>query len=215
MVEEIDEKTIRQYLLGEMAEAEMSSFEEHLMTDDKLFGLLLVVEDDLIDERAADELSAKEQARFDAYFLATPQRRERLQLALALHQYAAEHPAPKPVENPNSGATNDPWKRVAHPTSGATSDSRNAALSANTSQPVTKDVPSPAPLIRPLRWLSAHAYLALAAAAIILIAVGFGIWPIISYRLDISRGMAALNKAYTENPTEALPFLCLCLIGKR
>src|SRR5436853_6750757 len=108
MVEEIEEKTIRQYLLGELAEAEMSQFEERLMIDDQLFEMLLVVEDELIDERAAGELSAEEQARFDAYFLATPQRRERLELARALHDYAAEHPAPKPMDNSDSGATNEP-----------------------------------------------------------------------------------------------------------
>ena len=106
MVEEIEEKTIRQYLLGELAEAEMSQFEERLMIDDQLFEMLLVVEDELIDERAADELSAEEQARFDAFFLATPQRRERLELARALHDYAAEYPAPKPVDNSDSGANN-------------------------------------------------------------------------------------------------------------
>src|SRR5436853_5096299 len=111
MVEEIDEKTIRQYLLREMAEAEMSQFEERLMTDDELFERLLVVEDELIDERTADELSAEEQARFDAYFLATPERRERLQLAYALHKYA-RRVAPKLVDNPDRGATNEPAKVI-------------------------------------------------------------------------------------------------------
>ncbi|MEN3335449.1 MAG: hypothetical protein V7641_4814 [Blastocatellia bacterium] len=187
MVEELDEKKIRQYLLGELAEAEMSSFEERLMTDDELFKWLLVVEDELIDERAAEELSAEEQARFDSYFLATPQRRERLQLAYALHDYADRHA--------------DKLKLVANPTSGAANEAANAARSENPSEPV-KEVPAPAPLIRPERW-SSRQYLTFAAAAVILIAVGFGVWPIISYRLDVSRGMAALNQAYTENPTVA------------
>src|ERR1043165_6819285 len=105
MVEELDEKTIRQYLLGDMGGAEMSSFEERMMTDDDLFEMLLAVEDDLIDERAADELSPEERARFDSYFLATPERRERLELARALHEYANQ---PNPIENPDSGTADEP-----------------------------------------------------------------------------------------------------------
>src|SRR5437868_12657887 len=105
---EADEKTIRQYLLGELAEAEMSRFEEQLMTDDELFEMLLVVEDELIDERAAGELTAEEQARFDSYFLTTPTRRERLGLARTLHDYAVRHVSePKPVVNPAGGATSE------------------------------------------------------------------------------------------------------------
>ncbi|HJQ27006.1 MAG TPA: CHAT domain-containing protein [Blastocatellia bacterium] len=86
---EVDEKTIRQYLLGELDEAEMSRFEERLMTDDALFELLQVVEDDLIDEAAARELSAEEQSHFDQHFLATPDRRARLELSRGLQDYAA------------------------------------------------------------------------------------------------------------------------------
>src|SRR5436853_2923845 len=139
MVEEIEEKTIRQYLLGELAEAEMSQFEERLMIDDQLFEMLLVVEDELIDERAAGELSAEEQARFDAYFLATPQRRERLQLAYALHEYAHHADEAKRVDNPDSGANND---------------SANAASSENPSERVVVDFPSQAKEMRPSPWSS-------------------------------------------------------------
>src|ERR1051325_11469042 len=84
---EADEKTIRQYLLGELDEAEMSVFEERLMTDDELFEMLRVVEDELIDEAAAGELSAAERARFEQYFLATPDRRARLELSRALYDH--------------------------------------------------------------------------------------------------------------------------------
>lgn len=188
MVEEINEKTIRQYLLGELAEAEMVPFEERLMTDDLLFEMLLVVEDELIDERAEGELSAEEQARFDAYFLATPQRRERLQLAHALHEYAAEHPAPKPVDNLDSGAM---------------SAFANAARSTNVNKPAVKDFASPAEVIRPSRWSSLSQYVILAAAAVILIAVGLDIWRTI-FPSDVSKGLQALNNAYrNQRPTEA------------
>src|SRR5581483_6698821 len=97
---EADEKTIRQYLLGEMGEAEMSRFEERLMTDDELFEMLQVVEDDLLDEAASHELSAEEQARFDQHFLATPDRRDRLELSLALHDHARQAAEIKKTNNP-------------------------------------------------------------------------------------------------------------------
>jgi CHAT domain-containing protein len=190
MVEEIEEKKIRQYLLGELAEAEMSHFEERLMSEDELFERLLVVEDELIDERAAEELSAEEQARFDNYFLATPQRRERLELACALHEYAAEHPAPKPVENATGG--------------GATGETTNATPTETPIKPDGKDVSPPAPLIRPSPWSSSRPYLSLAAAAVILIAVGIVAWLIFRNRPEVSKGLQALNQAYRQQrPTEA------------
>jgi len=187
MVEEIEEKQIRQYLLGEMAEAEMSQFEARLMTDDEFFEMLLVIEDELIDERAANELSAEEQTGFDTYFLTTPQRRERLELARALHGYASRA-APNPVENPDSGGTGE---------------TLNSTSSENAGPSAMKNLSPSAQVIRPQRWLSPSQYVILAAAAVILIAVGLDVWRTISYRLDVSKGLAALNKAYAESPTDA------------
>jgi CHAT domain-containing protein/exonuclease VII small subunit len=183
MVEEIEEKTIRRYLLGELPEAEMLPFEERLMTDDPLFEMLLVIEDELIDESVAGELSAEEQARFEAYFLATPRRRERLELARALHdyEYAARRAAdrPNPAENPASGAINKP---------------ASVTRSENTSERVEEDFSSPAKILRPARWLSPSQYVILAAAASILIAVGLDVWRTI-FPSEVSKGLQALNTA--------------------
>ncbi|MFL6277345.1 MAG: tetratricopeptide repeat protein [Blastocatellia bacterium] len=52
--------------------------------------MLRVVEDELIDDAAARELSAEEQAHFDSHFLAAPDRRTRLELSLALHDHARQ-----------------------------------------------------------------------------------------------------------------------------
>jgi Tetratricopeptide repeat. len=188
---EADEKTIRQYLLGEMAEAEMVPFEERLMTEDLLFEMLLVVEDELIDERAEGALSAEEQARFDAYFLATPQRRERLLLAQGLHDYAAQ-PA-------------DKLKLVANLASGSASGATtNATQSENASERVAEEFSSPVPMVRPSPWSSPRRYLGLAAAALILVAAGLGVRQIFFPTSDMSKGLQALNQAYREQrPTEA------------
>ncbi len=155
---EADEKMIRQYLLGELAEAEMAQFEERLMTDSELFEMLTVIEDELIDERADGHLSPDEQTHFDTYFLSTPARRERLEVARALSDYAGRD---------------------------------------------TEEPPAPAQVIRPARWGRLRVYLPLAAAAIVLIAIGLVAWPRIASRWNVSKGMAALHRAYTENPTEA------------
>src|SRR5581483_212121 len=153
---EADEKTIRQYLLGELDEAEMSRFEERLMTDDELFEMLQVVEDDLLDEAAAHELSADEQARFDQYFLVSPDRRARLKMSLGLHDYADRH--------------------------------KERFI---------------AKIIRLLRRRTPGVYLSFATAAVILIAIGVWLFIISPPRPpDVSKGLQALNQAYTENPTE-------------
>ncbi|HKQ04634.1 MAG TPA: CHAT domain-containing protein [Blastocatellia bacterium] len=185
---EADEKTIRQYLLGEMAEAEMSHFEERLMTDDELFEMLRVVEDELIDEAATHELSAQEQARFDSYFLAAPDRRARLELSLALHEHV--HPVPEPMKEDdpakiaNLKKTNDP-----------------AVVDFLAAKQATNQVPHPS------HGRSRRIYMGLAAAAaVILIAIGLWLDGIIPPRpsSDVSKGLQALNQAYREQrPTEA------------
>jgi tetratricopeptide (TPR) repeat protein len=169
---EADEKTIRQYLLGELDEAEMVRFEERLMTDDELFEMLRVVEDELIDEAAARELSADEQARFDRNFLATPDRRARLELSLALHDYVAADPTA-------------------------------VAASKKTNDPVVVDFPPPKQESQGTGWPLRRLYWGLAAAAVILIAIGLGWWIFIPTS-DVSKGLQALNQAYREQrPTEA------------
>jgi CHAT domain-containing protein/Tfp pilus assembly protein PilF len=191
MVEEIEERKIRQYLLGELSEAEMTTLEERLMTDDDLFEMRLVIEDELIDARAGNELSAEEQTRFDAYFLATPERRERLELARALHQYAARHA--------------DEITRAENPASGGTSEATTTATRAD--DPGDTVVKKFAPRtwdIRPSPRLSPSQYVILAAAAVILIAVGLDVWRVFFYQPEISKGLQALNQAYREQrPTEA------------
>jgi tetratricopeptide (TPR) repeat protein len=181
---EADEKTIRQYLLGELDEAEISRFEERLMTDDELFEMLQVVEDDLLDEAAAGELSAAEQVRFDQHFLASPDRRARLKMSLALHDHARLVPEPVKVD-----------------------DSAKAPELKKTDDSVVVDFPPAKPEPSPSFWSSYRLYFSVAAAAALLIAIGWGGWWIYSYytsQSEVRRGLQALNQAYREQrPTEA------------
>lgn len=168
MSEEVyDEANLRKYLLGELNEVEQQALEERLMADGELFGLLPVAEDELIDDYLGDALGAEERARFDSFFLLTPERRRKLSFAMALRRYVtteaggeaqAARPAPRVIAQASS------WWRQAFST----------------------------PFLR------------LAAAAIIVLGLGMGIWRVFWYQSEVAKGMAALARAYrNERPVEA------------
>lgn len=85
---------IAQYLLGELSEQDKVQLEEQYFGDDDFFEQLLVVEGELIDAYARDELYGRERERFEAHFLASPRQRQRVEIARALVDYATESSAP-------------------------------------------------------------------------------------------------------------------------
>ena len=89
-----DETLIRRYLLGELSEEDQRLLEERLMTDEAYFQQLLLLEDDLADDYVQDKLSPSEQARFENHFMAAPERRQKVKLAMALRRYVAEQASP-------------------------------------------------------------------------------------------------------------------------
>ena len=148
---ERDETTMRQYLLGELSEAEMSHVEERLMTEGDLFEMLEMVEDDLFDERLDERLSSDERHHFDTYFLSTPARRERLELEQSLRDYANPKPNPKLHKVAASGDSSE---------SAATTDATtDPTSSSKTTEPDNEDPSPPAQVIRPARWWSSPAYI--------------------------------------------------------
>ncbi len=80
---------IREYLLGSLSEDARQRVEERLLTEDTVFEELLVCEDELFDDYVAGALSADERSKFEAHFLSTPERQQKLRFALALNRYAA------------------------------------------------------------------------------------------------------------------------------
>jgi tetratricopeptide (TPR) repeat protein len=80
---------IRKYLLGQLDDEGRRQFEEQLFLDDDLFADLLAVEDELIDEHLAGELSTDETQVFEKNFLITAERRQKLSFAKALRRYTA------------------------------------------------------------------------------------------------------------------------------
>jgi CHAT domain-containing protein len=95
------QKLIRSYLLGELADQERQAVEERMMTDTDFFNHSLLEEDDLIDDYVQGELSAQERKRFEATILATPQGRQQVAFCEQLRGYAADLDPKKVVRASN------------------------------------------------------------------------------------------------------------------
>jgi CHAT domain-containing protein/Tfp pilus assembly protein PilF len=90
-----EEERLRQYLLGELSsEEQQQQLEKRLLTDDSVFEELLIAEDDLIDSYLSGELIGEEKERFENHFLATEERRRKLQFSKTLRKYVAAESAP-------------------------------------------------------------------------------------------------------------------------
>ena len=99
MTEDVQQQSIRQYLLGAPLEADQrQSIEERLLTDDELCEQFEIVEDELIEQYLADELSAPERVQFEEAFLSSAERREKLRVARALSNYVNKKAAPAPAK---------------------------------------------------------------------------------------------------------------------
>ena len=96
-----EDRDLRRYLLGAVAEEERARIEADALRDDGRYEELLAVEDELFHEYAQGGLSDVERRQFEERFLATPEGRERLDRARALLQRlrpagSAARPAPSP-----------------------------------------------------------------------------------------------------------------------
>jgi len=103
MIQESDENIIRKHLLGSLTEEERSHAEEKLFTDDDYFELLTVIEDELIDDYISGDLTEEDRKQFEAHFLSTPERREKLGFARTLNEYVSREdvPNPNPISQPD------------------------------------------------------------------------------------------------------------------
>lgn len=173
-----DERHLRKYLLGELEEAEQQALEERLMAGGELFDLLHVAEDELIEDYVDGTLSTDGRSRFDGYFL-TADRRRKLSFAMALRRYV---------------------------TTDAATEARRTEVPA--SRPSPQSVADSALVIgqRSSRWTRAFysTHVRMAAAAVIVLGLGFGIWRVFFYQSEVNKGIAALSRAFrAERPVEA------------
>jgi hypothetical protein len=81
-----DELTIQRYLLGELGDDDQSAVQDRLLTDESYFKQLLLIENELTHDYVWDALSDHDRERFESYFLAAPERFQKLRAAMALRE---------------------------------------------------------------------------------------------------------------------------------
>ena len=103
-----NEKLISQYLLGELPEEQQVEIEDRAFSDKAYLATITTVENDLIDEYVRGELSAADRQRFESRFLASAERRKRVEFAKALRTAFSESKAPE--KNVFATATGWSWR---------------------------------------------------------------------------------------------------------
>lgn len=92
-----EQNSIRSYLLNRLSSSKQQAVELQLLSDETFADELEIVEDELIDEYLKNELSRKERASFEKYFLAHEARRRKLQAGEALKRHLNQiSPTPTP-----------------------------------------------------------------------------------------------------------------------
>lgn len=82
---------MRAFLLGTLDEDHKTQFEERILIEPGVYEELLVVEEELIDQYVAGDLSAPEQQQFESHFLITAERQKNLRFGKLLQKYANSH----------------------------------------------------------------------------------------------------------------------------
>jgi hypothetical protein len=100
-----NEKLIAQYLLGELPEEQQVEIEDRAFSDKEYLTNITAVENDLIDEYVRGELSGTERQRFETRFLASAERRKRVEFAKALRTVISE-----PVRSEKQDARRWSWR---------------------------------------------------------------------------------------------------------
>ena len=90
-----NEKLISRYLLGELSEEQQVEIEDRAFADKEYLAAITAVENDLIDEYVRQELSETDRRKFEGRFLASAERRKRVEFAKALARVPVEAPAPE------------------------------------------------------------------------------------------------------------------------
>lgn len=82
---------MRAFLLGTLDGDHKTQFEERILIEPGVYDELLVVEEELIDQYLADDLSALERQQFETHFLITAERQKNLRFGKLLQKYANSH----------------------------------------------------------------------------------------------------------------------------
>jgi hypothetical protein len=91
--ETYNHQTINAYLLGSLPEDETERLDELSFTDDEFADELKAAEKDLVDAYVNGELTDATREKFEAFYLASPLRREKVKFAQAFQVYAEKNVA--------------------------------------------------------------------------------------------------------------------------
>ena len=100
---------LRQYLLGQTPEADLSRLEERLMTESNVYQELLILEDELIDQYLCGQLPDPDRTSFEIHFLRTAERHQKVRFAKALQKYADIHEDDRPVQETATRSSFSLW----------------------------------------------------------------------------------------------------------
>ncbi len=103
-------RTIIRYLLGELSDSEQTALEDKYFTDPQVFDKMVKTENELVDNYARGRLNPQLRERFEQYYLADPQRRERAKFAQVLVAKLDQELSPRASDH--SGVQALPWWRL-------------------------------------------------------------------------------------------------------
>ena len=100
---ESDDQIIR-YLLHEMNEEELSMMEQRIEDETEFFDLIAAIEDELIMQYVRGDMKGGLRPRFEKVYLATPDRRARIESARELRRAVSEVAASRRLQNQLHGS---------------------------------------------------------------------------------------------------------------
>jgi hypothetical protein len=98
-----DQKIIR-YLLNELSDEDQARFEEAYLADGSLFEQVRAMEEELIEDYVKGNLSSSERRLFERHYLASEQRRARIETARQLVYVCSLEPPPKTATGDGDGS---------------------------------------------------------------------------------------------------------------
>ncbi len=102
---------LKSYLLGDLNPEEQERLEKRLMMDTAAIEELRCMEDELIEDYLEGTLPGHERERFENFFLAAPERKQKLSFSKSLKRYVAAH---QPEKSRKAVWLNS-WKTFWHP----------------------------------------------------------------------------------------------------
>ena len=102
---------LKSYLLGDLNPEEQERLEKRLMMDTAAIEELRCMEDELIEDYLEGTLPGHERERFENFFLAAPERKQKLSFSKSLKRYVAAH---QPEKSRKDVWLNS-WKAFWHP----------------------------------------------------------------------------------------------------